>query len=204
MAPFISDRSTLFEIQQAAGAQGQVVYSVINCRWTDSLCVTVSECRNDNTSMTHTAHTLRACRLAQPHSLHSGRARGGKVSQADFIKARVQGMQHLFNNEFSNPRVAIPVLLIYYRNEDVTDCYTLLLHSSLTLRNKDFTLLQFHNCPNMKPLSFVIDIESTVPVDCRTSSRLLAGWDRFRCSGISVIRHNQTLFTCGYLLNPGP
>lgn len=56
MAPFISDTSTLFEIQPAAGAQGQVVYSVINCSWTDSLCVTVSECRNDNTSMTHTAH----------------------------------------------------------------------------------------------------------------------------------------------------
>lgn len=53
---------------------------------------------------------------------------------------------------------------MYYRSEDVTECYTLLLHSSMTLRNKDFTLLQFHNCPNMKPLCLVIDIESTVPV----------------------------------------
>lgn len=91
---------------------------------------------------------------------------------------------------------------MYYRNEDVTECYTLWLHSSLTLKNKAFTLLQFHNCPNMKPVSLVIDIESTVPVLMGEflpgSWQVETGSDALESLSLDIIRHCSH----GYLLSP--
>lgn len=82
---------------------------------------------------------------------------------------------------------------MYYRSDNVPDCYTLLLHSSLTLRNKDFTLLQFHNCPNTKPLCLVIDIESTVPVLMvgllPGSWQVETGSDALESLSLGIIRH---------------